>query len=184
MIEFFPWPFAAGLIILLSAAIQQRKKGKAHLFGLTLFGLYLLAAVAAVFFPIPYAQNWPANLTWADTSARLARINWIPGEYGTLFLFEIPPWVIFWEFAGNVLLTVPFGFFVSALTPVRGRRLVVLALLTGFSIEALQLVIGLLVGYYYHSVDINDVLLNALGVLVGAGVYWVGKKAVFPLLFT
>ncbi len=33
-------------------------------------------------------------------------------------------------------------------------------------------------GYYYQSVDINDVLLNALGVLVGSGLYLIANKAI------
>jgi glycopeptide antibiotics resistance protein len=41
----------------------------------------------------------------------------------------------------------------------------------GLGIEASQLAISLLLGVCYRSVDINDVLLNACGVLVGYMLY-------------
>ncbi len=88
-----------------------------------------------------------------------------------MFLYDLSPMIIFWEIAGNILLTIPFGFGICFLTSLRGKRLFTLALITGLTLEGVQLFIGLVAGYYYHSVDINDVLLNALGVLVGSGMY-------------
>ncbi len=77
-----------------------------------------------------------------------------------------------------ILLTVPFGFGICFLTSLRGKRLFTLALLTGLALEGVQLFIGLAAGYYYHSVDINDVLLNALGVLVGSGLFRMANKVI------
>lgn len=48
-----------------------------------------------------------------------------------------------------------------------------IALAVGLSIELIQAGIGVLLGYFYRIVDVNDVLLNALGVLVGYGAFQV-----------
>ncbi len=159
------------------ACYFYRKRGKLYILGLSIFGLYLLIGIAQVFFPIPLAENWPANITWENTYQRLTRINLIPFNYGTMFLFQINPKIIFWEIAGNILLTVPFGIGICFLSKIPGIHLFWLALTVGLAIEAVQLFIGLVVGSYYHSVDINDVILNAFGALVGIGlyrvVYWI-----------
>jgi glycopeptide antibiotics resistance protein len=54
---------------------------------------------------------------------------------------------------------------------VKGRQLPWLALAVGFSTELTQLATCLILGVNYRSVDINDTLLNALGVLIGYGIF-------------
>ncbi len=77
-------------------------------------------------------------------------------------------------------MTIPFGLGISLFYPVRGRRILWLALETGLALEGAQLLIMLVIGPNVHSVDINDVLLNALGVLLGYALYraaaWGGLK--------
>ena len=64
------------------------------------------------------------------------------------------------------------GRFLLALSGgVTPRRMLWLALGVGLSTEAAQLAVSLLIGAGYHSIDINDTLLNAVGVMVGYGLY-------------
>lgn len=143
----------------------------ARIFIIVLFGLYLLLALNAVFLPISVPEDWPRNITAQATTWTLSRVNLIPFRFGQLF--EASPGVIFWELVGNILLTVPFGFVLPFMTRIPARRIPVIALAVGLTLETAQLAFSLLGlrSSYGHTVDINDVLLNGLGVLLGYGLY-------------
>jgi glycopeptide antibiotics resistance protein len=79
------------------------------------------------------------------------------------------------QLAGNVVLFVPFGLLLPVMTA-RFRTVapILLAAATASaSIEILQLMLGLL-GLASRSIDIDDVLLNTVGGLVGWAVWRAG----------
>jgi glycopeptide antibiotics resistance protein len=102
-------------------------------------------------------------------------VNLIPGNYGNMFADMaagmLSPNIVVWEIAGNILLTVPFGLGISLFYPARGRRILWLALAAGLVLEGIQFLIMVGIGPNVRAVDINDVLLNGLGVLIGYGLY-------------
>jgi glycopeptide antibiotics resistance protein len=175
-IEFIPNPLSLGLLILILLLARARRRTMLYRLALALFGMYLLAVIDKIAFPIHLPERWPAYPTWEAFFFTLTHmVNLIPGNYGNMFsdlaAGLISPNVIFWEIAGNILLTVPFGLGISLFYPVRGRRILWLALAAGLALEGLQLLIMVVIGPNVHAVDINDVLLNALGVLIGYGLY-------------
>jgi glycopeptide antibiotics resistance protein len=133
-----------------------------------------------MFFPIPLPENWPRNLSWRDTIRALTEINLIPFNFGvnskTFTSFENA----LGDIVINVLLTIPFGLGVCYLVPMRAKQVIFLILATGLTLESFQLLGKLSLGVYYHSVDINDVLMNGLGALLGYVFYrlinWFFKK--------
>ncbi len=175
-IDFYPYPRILGLLILALVIVRWRKRGWLYVSALGLFGLYLLAVLNKVAFPIILPQHWPAFLSWNDFAFTLTHnVNLIPFNYGNMFSSlaagTIHPNIVFWEIAGNILLTVPFGLGIGLFHPVRGRRVLWLALAAGLALEGTQLLIMLVIGPSLHSVDINDMLLNALGVVIGSGLH-------------
>lgn len=46
-----------------------------------------------------------------------------------------------------------------------------MAVAVGVGIETTQLILSVVLGGVYRSVDINDVLMNAIGVLIGYGFF-------------
>jgi glycopeptide antibiotics resistance protein len=184
-------PLIFGLLILALVMVRGRRRGWLYLSALGLFGIYLLAVVNLVVFPIVLPQHWPAYKTWSELAFTLSRmVNLIPFNYGNMFsdlaAGRISPNIIFWEITGNILLTVPFGLGISLFYPVRGeRRILWLALAAGLALEGAQLLILLFVGPSRHSVDINDVLLNALGVGIGYGLFraavWASRQVMGKL---
>lgn len=65
---------------------------------------------------------------------------------------------------GNIALLMPIGFVVPFINPnLKWKHLLFIAIVAGLSIELPQVVLG--VGIF----DIDDILLNALGVMIG---YW------------
>lgn len=82
---------------------------------------------------------------------------------------------VVFDILANFLLTIPFGFGGCFLKFLGGKRLMLGALGAGLTLEGVQLLLILMLGEYPHSVDINDVLFNALGVMAGGGLFWVGR---------
>jgi glycopeptide antibiotics resistance protein len=109
-------------------------------------------------------------------------INLIPFYFGEQHIFDDRDLI---AFAQNILLTIPFGFGILFVSRLRPKDFLWLPLAIGFGIEAAQLIISLILKYPYRVIDINDTLLNALGVLVGYALFrilaWLFIK-ITPLL--
>lgn len=135
-------------------------------FGSLVFTVYIAAVVTVVFMPFPIklmpgepCSDFPINLTPFATISHEWETN--VGTDHFLYFFRL---VI-----GNVLLFIPLGF----LAPYLWKRLreakfaLVLFLSIPACIELLQLVNGVRIGSLYRSVDVDDVLLNFTGALIG-----------------
>ena len=66
---------------------------------------------------------------------------------------------------------MPFGIGINFIAQLRMRSYVWLPFAVGLGIEEMQLAENLAVGYPYRVVDINDVWMNAIGVLIGYGAF-------------
>jgi glycopeptide antibiotics resistance protein len=67
----------------------------------------------------------------------------------------------------------PFGVFLPVIWPERRSLISVVAagLAISLAVETLQLALSLLVGTPYRVADIDDVIINVLGVALGYGCY-------------
>lgn len=166
ILEFLPFPFLLGLLILCWVLFRSRRRGGKYLLWLALFGLYLLALIHVDFFPIHLPENWPHNLNWEDTLLTLRTVHWLPFDYGPFWLSADRFVSAARDVLGNILLTIPFGIFFHPYLRSR-RQLLFLALSVGLILEGIQLILKLIFGLYLHSADMTDVLMNALGVLIG-----------------
>lgn len=75
-----------------------------------------------------------------------------------------------------------FGFYLFGgrfLKILYGKRLVFGALVAGLILEGVQLLQKLIFGVSLHSVDINDVIFNALGVIAGGGLFWIAESVFY-----
>lgn len=176
MINFFPIPFLIGLLILMIIIVRLRSRGWVYSLVLALFGLYIMAVIDVVFFPIPLPRSWPANLTWKETLRLLSEVNLIPFNYGSLFLHPSSLFSALRDVALNIMLTIPFGWGICYLTKPHGKRIIWSALATGLFLEGTQLIMKLTLGLFFHAVDISDVIWNGLGVIAGSGLYHAGRK--------
>ena len=68
-------------------------------------------------------------------------------------------------------MTIPLGFGLSFLMRCSWRQIMLSGLLVGGCAEAGQLLTALWVGFTFRHVNIDDILLNIIGVLVGYGVF-------------
>lgn len=72
------------------------------------------------------------------------------------------------DFFLNILLTVPLGLLAPLMRPFKFKKIVLLGVTTGFLIEACQFALDWTFNLN-RWVDINDILMNALGVCLGWG---------------
>lgn len=94
-------------------------------------------------------DSLPAFFTWG--SVNLTPLRTFGLDFWTLYIL-----------LGNIVMFLPIGFFAALLW--RGatwKRMLLLGFLTSLFIECWQLLIG-------RSFDVDDLLLNTLGVLLGA----------------
>ena len=135
-----------------------------------IFGLYLLVLIDKVFFPLPVMAGpgaWfrePGRWPLLVRSMNLVPFRFSAADPGLRHLMAR-------RVVENVLMTIPFGFGVGFVADIQRRQVWWVAPAVGFALEGIQLALSLLVGGAYRTVDVNDVLLNALGVLIGYGVF-------------
>lgn len=81
------------------------------------------------------------------------------------------------QIGGNIALSIPYGVFLYLVSRKKGIYLFLPALLFPFIIENLQLIVGCIVGLNYRSFDVDDFILNTIGVYMG---YILGKLILRP----
>lgn len=174
-------------IILMVIGIMVRKKRGEKIFWfrqgtIFLLSVYLLLLIGVTLFPIDII--WGEN--FRETSVG---INLIPfkaiihsikniGVGGFSAAFDIK--LLLRNVGGNTLLLLPLGI----LAPVLWKKFrslkscFILGIITSLSIEFLQLIEGLL-KLGFRIVDIDDLILNVLGLVIGYSLY----KIIFNFKF-
>lgn len=174
-VNFFPYPLLVCLILLGLICFFNKKRGAKYLISLIIFGLYIIEVVNVLFFPFYIQDNWPANITNKEILRTLNDVNLAPLYF---LSFSDRPFSLQWvivDFGLNLLLTIPFGVGIAYFSKPGFFKLCLWAFGAGLSLELLQLLLKL--GFNnYHVVDINDVILNTLGVFVGYLLYILARR--------
>jgi len=163
------WPFAAAALIIGLIVIGWRTRNLSYVVCCAVFGVYLLKVIDLTLFPMFIAprsdEPWYWEQFWRN-------INLIPFYFGSdaaaypeLMSLAIQGAIL------NIVLTIPFGFGLRFIVPVSTKRIFWTGLLVGLGIEAAQLIMGLLLRLNYRQIDVNDVIMNALGVWIGYGLF-------------
>lgn len=168
-IDFSPlgWVFFLALLGLILIRLHRRGKPAVYLLAFAAFGVYLCLVMKATLFPITIDPEM-AEIFRSQGVTIWTQMNLKPlffGQFAT-------PRSILYSAGLNVLLTVPFGFGIGFLARLKPIQFLGLAAVVGAGIDGTQLLISLALGYPYRVFDINDVIMNALGVLLGYVIFW------------
>lgn len=137
----------------------KRKKTFAYIFFFTIFFIYLVGVIKFTQFPIYLSEYMRAEIgqtVWRDMNL----IPLIALKYRALNTSLL-----------NILLTIPFGFGLPFVSNLRFRRVIIAGAIFSIILEFLQLAIALIVGFTFRVVDINDVIFNTIGVVVGYALF-------------
>lgn len=155
----FTWPMIIiSMIIMVSFRICYLIKSKEQIviykeLSMLIFGVYILCLFQVVTF-----QD---DVSWATN-------NFIP--FKEIMRYNITSRLFFKNVLGNMIMFLPFGFFASYY--LKSEKLTLplfLILIASSSIEIVQLLIG-------RVFDVDDILLNILGGLLGYGIYSVFRE--------
>lgn len=148
------WLVATPVLLLYLRRVRHLSAG--HLLVVAAFMTYVAVVAAFTVFPIRL-----------DTEYR-ERPPFDPAIVLELFFLGRPEAMSPTQYVGNVVLGIPFGFLVPFVWRTSLPRVFLAGL--GFSvlIEGLQwLATKLMIAFPSRAVDVNDVILNTLGVLLG-----------------
>ena len=135
---------------------------------MVLFSMIFIFVI--VFFPFPVDLN---EISF-NTENHYGQINnFIPLK--TILssfkdLFDGYQSIFVYQIIGNIILFMPLGFSIHILLfHIRKKffKTTILCTLTSLSIEIMQGVYSMLLGYTYRSMDIDDLLLNIIGGMLG-----------------
>lgn len=160
--------FVLPALILTGYIAVRRGLGFARTFLLLTFVGYIGAVIAVTMFPIPLDPQLIADRTVDG----ILRNNFVP--FATMVsAFRDGPDYFALQVLGNLVLLVPFGFLLPVVwVPARRAKMGLRAILiAALSIEAAQLVVSAAIGYTYRQADIDDVILNVLGGMLGFGMF-------------
>lgn len=149
---------AVGLLIGVSASGSWYRR-----LAVALACAHIGAVLAVTLFPMPVAGAEPFAVPYSNVQLvpfRTIRLLFAGSQEAR-------------QLGGNLLLLAPMGFLVPIAWPAARPFLatVVVGLSTSMLIELLQFTFGVLVGEFYRVVDVDDVLLNTAGVVLGRLVF-------------
>ncbi len=162
-----------GIILLLFLAVGiLLKKNKNTIIIGCLFICYLTLVASITLFPILYDEKieYYGDYTW---------YNYIPFSTITSMLkygFNVTALV---QILGNICITIPYGFLIMLfINNKKWWKLLLFSLLLTFSVETLQLTIGIMINNMYRTVDIDDIILNLVGCYIGFIIYKLSPKKI------
>jgi len=149
----------------------KKKKSLVYLIFFTIFYVYIVKVLDFTQFPIYFTADLRAmygQTVWKD-------MNFIP--LVTLTAGALKTSLL------NVLLTLPFGFGLPFISNFKLKKTIVAGIILGITIEILQFLIALMAQFTFRVIDINDVIFNTLGVLIGYLVF-IGFIRLYRKFFT
>jgi glycopeptide antibiotics resistance protein len=154
----FTWPMILiSIVIMVSFRISYLIKNHERLvlykeLTMLCFGIYILCLFQVV--------TYQDDVSWSSN-------NFIP--FKEILRYNITSRLFFKNVIGNMILFLPFGFFTSYYLKVEKIHLpIFLTLIASISIEVVQMCIG-------RVFDVDDILLNLLGGILGYLLYYILK---------
>lgn len=152
----------------------RAQTGVWHTLGVLALTTHLFWMASAGFFPMPIGDS---------SGFSVSRVNLIPFRELIRSFGYLSQGQIIRQHGGNLLLLVPFTLIGPGLWPRLRARRWALAIGVGGSvtIELLQLAADAAVGANYRSVDIDDVIVNTAGALIGYALFLGVRRVAWAL---
>lgn len=130
------------------------------------FAIYICFLLKVTFFPIPIQKETVLGLQNASLE-----YNFIPlHSIGRIISENMEfPKILFLQICGNLLLVFPVGVYLPLVSKKyqSAKRMFITVLFLGIAIELAQHMLNMVVSFHYRSVDVDDVILNTLGGMIG-----------------
>ena len=166
--EFF-YIISIPIYILLLVVVILQKVSIKKIIIRSLFYFYIISILAVTIFPIPIQGLKEIGLYgWGNN-------NFIPfvSILDISFNDNLSITIKIKQIIGNIVLFIPMGFFIPLIWKCKKyfRKALLIGILCSLSIELLQYIISLLLEFNYKVTDVDDILLNTLGFIIGFFLY-------------
>lgn len=132
----------------------SRKKTFSYLFICTLLYIYLVIVIKYTQFPIIFDDVFVGAFKGYNVNLNIIPLITLRKEHLVESLL-------------NIILFLPFGFLFFIVTRFKYKTTVIVGVLLSFFIEIIQFIISMYTGVYLRVTDINDILFNTTGILLG-----------------
>lgn len=128
-------------------------------------GVYITLVIAITLFPLPISREFIQLMRLDNISTN----NLIPFKsiYNLIKLNTVN------VILKNILLLVPLGFIIPLMQKkfTNIKSIFISSLIFSLIIESMQFIISIILGYNYKVVDIDDIILNTIGGIIGYILY-------------
>jgi glycopeptide antibiotics resistance protein len=156
---------AFSIFLILFVIWKIHKVGWQKIFWYSLFFWYWAFAISVLFFPFPYQKEIIVDAI----KGNFQKNQFIPFHSIYAIWVTQTKSVFLMQVVGNVVLTTPLGFLLPVINK-NGRSIktaFIFAVLIPVAFELLQYLFSLGLGFTYRTADIDDVILNFMGLMIG-----------------
>lgn len=140
------------IIFLILVFFNNWHCNKYRLFFQIVLFVYLVNVIKLTIFPIPFGIDIENNVAES--------INLVPFKYGITETSIL-----------NIIMTIPFGIIVPFVYLMNLKKILLWGLVFPSVIECTQLTFGIVTGFTFRTIDIDDIIFNFTGVIIGYSVY-------------
>ena len=157
------------LIIFIFQLVKRRISGLNFVY-LLFFTIYISSLISVTIFPFPI-QKFLIETMIEDQLG--LKHNFIPFKifYDAMSIGSLSFGlaILLKQVVGNIILFLPMGFVLPIIfTNIQTiRKVILIGFLASLSIELLQALAGIWIGYNYRAADIDDLIFNVLGTVIG-----------------
>jgi glycopeptide antibiotics resistance protein len=170
MLKFTPVGLAATVLYLIFAVVigvRKRPSVQRQVLSFVFF-VYVLAVISVTLFPLPIQKRLIEDATtyhWGWGTNNLIPLKTILN----LILRDPFPMDAVRNIGGNIVLFIPFGFLVPLVRrkDTRFGKAIAFGFCASLVVEMSQLIISSIIGFTYRAFDVDDLILNTIGVAVG-----------------
>lgn len=152
------WPMLLLFTVVITSfrIVYIKQNKQPFIFYRDLLGLGAILYILCLFYVVTFQ-----DVSWSSS-------NFIP--FQEMFRYQLGSRLFLKNVVGNMLMFLPYGFFVSYFLQLKKPwSIFLLSLLCSCTIETIQLVIG-------RVFDVDDILLNVVGGMIGYILYCLIKK--------
>ncbi|MEK3992776.1 MULTISPECIES: VanZ family protein [Robertmurraya] len=134
------------------------------------FIVYIFAIIGLTLFPLPIGAEHLTVLRGTQSDSSIT-FNILPftSILDTIVTQEISSntYQIVRQLGGNVLLFIPIGIYVPLLFKNKFKNVLIFGFILSLAIEIFQLIISMFIDFNYRITDIDDIILNTSGAILG-----------------
>lgn len=147
-------------------------KKKKYVFKI-LFIIYILLVIRITTFPITIISREASNEVHAQFGKYIQYYQLIPFKT----ICGVGSYNFFKQIICNILMFIPFSILVKGIkSNLKGWQVILMGVICSLFIELLQLCINILTRFPNRVCDIDDLILNSIGVILGYGIYILVSK--------